>query len=35
MGVPVIAIGVPLVVYASTISRDTVGLHSGRAWPYE
>ena len=26
MGVPVIAIGVPLVVYASTISRDTVGL---------
>lgn len=26
MGVPVIAIGVPLVVYASTISRDTVEL---------
>ena len=29
MGVPVIAIGVPLVVYASTISRDTVGLIAG------
>lgn len=26
LGVPVIAIGVPLVVYASTISRDTIGL---------
>lgn len=26
LGVPVIAVGVPLVVYASTISRDTIGL---------
>ncbi len=26
LGIPVIAVGVPLVVYASTISRDTIGL---------
>ncbi len=29
LGVPVIALGVPLVVYASTISRDTIGLIAG------